>query len=113
MAIDLESIEGIDHAIDIAVGVGDGGMFRRLIDIRRGTIAEMRGRPAATPGKRSALTVTMEALSARCRRLASEADRARIAAVMSPARAPVRTAEDAIDKAAREGRLFGLCYSGR
>ena len=111
MAFDLESVGSIDDAIDVAVAARDGGMFRKLIDLRRQTAALTRGRPAATPGRRSALMVTMENLSARCRRLASDADCAKIAAVTGGRSGSVRKAEHPVDRASRTGCSLG--YGGQ
>jgi|GEM_PF-6628547 len=91
--IDLETVRGIDDAMEIAINCGDRSMFGRLIEIRRAKVAASNpdlakvdallrevSQPEPAPGS---LLAAIQMASARFRKIASECDRSRIAAVLS------------------------------
>lgn len=76
--IELDTVAGIDRAIDVAIAAGDRDALNKLLALRRTKV----GRPTSAAGK-SELTRQMERMSAECRAIASAADQAKIASVLN------------------------------
>lgn len=114
-AVDLDTVSGIDAAIDTALNVRDRGLFNKLLVMRREAMGATRGRPPVVPAaRRSALLVQIERASAACRALIGQAGAAPVARLLASGgrrAAPAAKAEDAADRAARQGNLLGLGYA--